>query len=142
MATQSAGLKGASALSFLSLMLRRIDDISSEDETSLEQEAVTRAAESRVATPSPHVQPSGQFPPGLDVPLAGQPPIPAELAAQTTEEYMTICRGFIEQLRSGSAPWLLQRLNNTYGTMPTDPSEFSYWMALVGKLLGSEVRFS
>jgi hypothetical protein len=51
--------------------------------------------------------------------------------AQTTEEYMTICRTFIEHLQGGSAPWLLQRLNNTYGTMPDDPNEFSYWMALV-----------
>lgn len=57
--------------------------------------------------------------------------IPLEETAHTTEDYMNICRSFIEQLRSGSAPWLLQRLNNTYGTMPDDPSEFSYWMALV-----------
>ncbi|WVQ83118.1 hypothetical protein IAT38_005256 [Cryptococcus sp. DSM 104549] len=50
---------------------------------------------------------------------------------ESTEELMAICRAFIDQLRSGSAPWLLQRLNNTYGSMPDDPSEFSYWMALV-----------
>ncbi|ORY23131.1 PUA-like domain-containing protein [Naematelia encephala] len=55
----------------------------------------------------------------------------ARQARPTTEEYMAMCRSFIEQLRSGSAPWLLQRLNNTYGSMPDDPSEFSYWMALV-----------
>lgn len=71
--------------------------------------------------------------------LPGAPPlappsssaIPLEETAHTTEDYMNICRSFIDQLRSGSAPWLLQRLNNTYGTMPNDPSEFSYWMALV-----------
>ncbi|ODO05317.1 hypothetical protein L198_02009 [Cryptococcus wingfieldii CBS 7118] len=50
---------------------------------------------------------------------------------ESTEELMSICRAFIDQLRSGSAPWLLQRLNNTYGSMPEDKSEFSYWMALV-----------
>ncbi|WVR07304.1 hypothetical protein IAU60_004345 [Kwoniella sp. DSM 27419] len=50
---------------------------------------------------------------------------------ETTAELMAICQTFIEQLRSGSAPWLLQRLNNTYGVMPTNPGEFSYWMALV-----------
>lgn len=49
----------------------------------------------------------------------------------STEELMSICVSFIDQLRSGSAPWLLQRLNNTYGPMPDTPSEFSYWMALV-----------
>lgn len=71
---------------------------------------------------------------GPTLPLS-MPPPPAhtldDSAPQTTEEYMMICKAFIEQLRSGSAPWLLQRLNNTYGTMPEDPSEFSYWMALV-----------
>lgn len=51
---------------------------------------------------------------------------------------MAVCHSFIDQLRSGSAPWLLQRLNNTYGTMPTDPAEFSYWMALVMPIDESE----
>ncbi len=49
----------------------------------------------------------------------------------STQELMEICQSFIEQLRSGSAPWLLQRLNNMYGAMPSSPAEFSYWMALV-----------
>jgi Lon protease-like protein len=49
----------------------------------------------------------------------------------STEELMRTCKAFIDQLRSGSAPWLLQRLNNTYGPMPEDPSLFSFWMALV-----------
>ncbi|OCF40438.1 hypothetical protein I317_05741 [Kwoniella heveanensis CBS 569] len=61
----------------------------------------------------------------------GTAPPSVEDTPETTEELMAICRAFIDQLRSGSAPWLLQRLNNTYGVMPTDPSEFSYWMALV-----------
>ncbi|GFZ44258.1 hypothetical protein JCM24511_01980 [Saitozyma sp. JCM 24511] len=76
--------------------------------------------------------PAPGAPPGAPptLPLAPGPPAPDE-TPHTTEELMAICRSFIDQLRSGSAPWLLQRLNNTYGTMPTDPSEFSYWMALV-----------
>ena len=44
-----------------------------------------------------------------------------------------VCSAFIETLRSGSAPWLMTRLNDTYGPMP-DPSNvaaFGYWMALV-----------
>ena len=111
-------------------MWSRIDDISPVDEASLEREAVARAAATRAQSAS--AQPPTQDDlPESGTPLAIQPAVPAEEAAQTTEEYMHICRAFIEQLRSGSAPWLLQRLNNTYGTMPTDPSEFSYWMALV-----------
>ena len=62
---------------------------------------------------------------------SAQPTINMNDTPQSTAELMNICRSFIDQLRSGSAPWLLQRLNNTYGSMPTDPSEFSYWMALV-----------
>ena len=57
---------------------------------------------------------------------------PADLS---TAELMTICQGFIDQLRSGSAPWLLQRLNNTYGPMPSDPSVCGYWMASVSAVL-------
>ena len=108
----------------------RIDDISPVDEASLEREAVARAAATRAQSASA-LPPTRDDLPESGTPLAIQPAVPAEEAAQTTEEYMNICRAFIEQLRSGSAPWLLQRLNNTYGTMPTGPSEFSYWMALV-----------
>lgn len=53
---------------------------------------------------------------------------PADLS---TQALMDICEAFIDHLRSGSAPWLLQRLNNTYGPMPDDPTTCSYWMASV-----------
>jgi Lon protease-like protein len=51
------------------------------------------------------------------------------------EEMMRSCRDFLEQLRAGTAPWIVQRLNNTYGPMPTDPASFSFWMALVSIFL-------
>ena len=110
----------------------RIDDISLEDEANLEHEAVLRAdavRSTRQVQQPPPIPNQGPQVPGVNIPLAQ--PTAAEEEAQTTEAYMVICRAFIEQLRSGSAPWLLQRLNNTYGTMPTDACEFSYWMALV-----------
>lgn len=115
----------------------RIDDITPEEEIALEQEAVDRAALSRaVSRPVHH---GNSLPQQIMLPGGNSIPAPTSSSmddtVQTTEEYMNICRAFIEQLRSGSAPWLLQRLNNTYGTMPTDPSEFSYWMALVSTLL-------
>lgn len=49
----------------------------------------------------------------------------------STERLVAICHEFIELLRSGSAPWLVQRLNNTYGPPPTVVSDFSFWMAAV-----------
>ena len=49
----------------------------------------------------------------------------------TNEELIAICHAFLEQLRNGTAPWVVQRLNYTYGPMPTDLCSFSFWMALV-----------
>jgi len=37
----------------------------------------------------------------------------------------------VEQLREGAAPWIVQKLNDSYGDMPTDASNFSFWVALV-----------
>ncbi|CBQ69364.1 conserved hypothetical protein [Sporisorium reilianum SRZ2] len=57
-------------------------------------------------------------------------PVPAE---PSIEELADICTSFIETLRSGSAPWLLSRLNHTYGPMPSadEVERLGYWMALV-----------
>lgn len=53
----------------------------------------------------------------------------------SVEELMQTCRDFYEQLKTGTAPWVVQQLNSTYGTMPADPSTFSYWMATVSPSL-------
>lgn len=52
-------------------------------------------------------------------------------AEPTTEKLMNTCKDFIEVLRSGSSPWILERLNDTFGPMPDQPTEFTYWMAMV-----------
>lgn len=57
-------------------------------------------------------------------------PLPS-LKEPTVDELMQVCRDFYDQLRSGTAPWVVQQLNNTYGVMPADPSTFSFWMAVV-----------
>ncbi|WVQ73103.1 hypothetical protein IAR50_002667 [Cryptococcus sp. DSM 104548] len=100
------------------------------------------ASAPRLSMPTPTV-PNVLQPPGGAIDFAAlaarsatnnPPPFQApspEDTPESTEELMSTCRAFIDQLRSGSAPWLLQRLNNTYGSMPEDKSEFSYWMALV-----------
>ena len=49
----------------------------------------------------------------------------------STDALIGICNEFIEMLRSGSAPWLVQRLNNTYGPPPDDIADFTWWMAAV-----------
>ncbi|KAL7416671.1 hypothetical protein BDY24DRAFT_377855 [Mrakia frigida] len=79
------------------------------------------------STPSP---PQSARPPALQR-TPTQPGIHRNPADLSTAELMAICQEFIDHLRSGSAPWLLQRLNNTYGPMPSDPSVCGYWMASV-----------
>ena len=107
----------------------RIDDITPEEEAALESEALT-LTQRTTRPPLAHSISTDAVPSPITFPTAA-PSTTRDESATTTEEYMVICRAFIEQLRSGSAPWLLQRLTHTYGSMPEDPSEFSYWMALV-----------
>ncbi|KAH7929465.1 hypothetical protein BV22DRAFT_1029515 [Leucogyrophana mollusca] len=63
-------------------------------------------------------------------PSTSPPPIPPP---QSTAALISICGAFLDQLRAGTAPWVVQRLNHTYGPQPpaTDPAAFSFWMALV-----------
>jgi hypothetical protein len=44
---------------------------------------------------------------------------------------MDTCKAFLDRLQRGAAPWVVQRLSSAYGTMPTDPGLFSFWVALV-----------
>lgn len=51
--------------------------------------------------------------------------------AEEMQQLLDECRAFLVQIQRGAAPWVLQRLNYIYGPMPTDPTHFSYWMAMV-----------
>lgn len=145
--------------------IERIDDIPPEDEALLERISLQRARNSRSqarqdaraaqASPSQGTTisqinnaPIGPRPSlsralstdhqPLGAASIGLPDLQPGEVEPSTEELVATCKAFIEQLRSGSAPWLLQRLNNTYGPMPEDPSLFSYWMALVSDSKGEE----
>ncbi|CAG8446735.1 17655_t:CDS:1 [Funneliformis caledonium] len=87
--------------------IERIDDISPEEEERIEREELMRAQ------------------------IHNSNPINVPKREYTTSELIGISRDFIETLRNGNAPWLLQRLNSVYGDMPDDPSDFSYWVASV-----------
>lgn len=58
-------------------------------------------------------------------------PMRAPSLQPTTEELKAVCHAFVEQLRNGTAPWVVQRLNNTFGPMPTETGNFTFWMAQV-----------
>lgn len=61
-----------------------------------------------------------------------EPPTPTHPPLSTAALLQT-CHTFLEQLRAGTAPWVVQRLNHTYGPQPPDedPGAFSFWMAMV-----------
>lgn len=94
--------------------IERVDDISAEQEAEYERLALAR-----------------NLPASSSVSLAPAPGSAAPPLELSTAQLMTICLEFVQTLRSGSAPWVLQRLNNTIGPMPTNPSDFSFWMGEV-----------
>jgi len=51
----------------------------------------------------------------------------------STSALLETCHAFLSQLRAGTAPWVVQRFNYTYGPQPpdTDPGAFSFWMGMV-----------
>jgi hypothetical protein len=59
-----------------------------------------------------------------------EPTLPRSYAEEM-QQLTDACRAFLAQIQRGAAPWVVQRLNYIYGPMPTDPTHFSYWMALV-----------
>ncbi|KAF7976286.1 hypothetical protein HWV62_7190 [Athelia sp. TMB] len=117
--------------------IERIDDYAVElDEAALAAEgsaviaplptpasAPPRPLLERLLSPSPSPSASPRSAP------APLPPAPAH--TPTNEELMATCRAFLLRLQEGTAPWVVQRLNNTYGPMPADAAAFSFWVALV-----------
>jgi len=137
--------------------VQRLDDLSPELEQQLETAAMTRRNRNgnplrRITLPR-RLSPRGNSPPTMsssagsssssnppggadfaNLPAAGNPaarnlPADEDLDSMSKEDMMAYCREFVQMLRSGSAPWVLQRLNSTIGPMPTNPADFSWWMA-------------
>ncbi|KAI0045288.1 hypothetical protein FA95DRAFT_1583388 [Auriscalpium vulgare] len=66
-------------------------------------------------------------------PMAAGPStsVPVNPVVEATQRLMGVCHDFLEQVREGAAPWVVQRLNRECGPMPSDPANFSFWMAMV-----------
>ncbi|KAF9247063.1 PUA-like domain-containing protein [Melanogaster broomeanus] len=67
--------------------------------------------------------------------VVSQPPSPQSFFSRvlSTSALLETCHAFLSQLRAGTAPWVVQRYNHTYGPQPpdTDPGAFSFWMGMV-----------
>lgn len=93
--------------------------------------AVSAHPELSLYQPNPTNETTSHSPPaGEQEGLSPFKPVPPE---PSLAELVEICTSFIETLQSGSAPWLLSRLNHTYGPMPSadEVERLGYWMALV-----------
>ncbi|KAI5480930.1 hypothetical protein MNV49_006740 [Pseudohyphozyma bogoriensis] len=99
--------------------IERVEDVSPEQEAELERRALASSA----LSPSPTTPPFASS----SKPIVDVPPQPE----RSTEELMGICLKFVKILRSGSAPYVIQRMSNTIGPMLIEPSAFSFWMAEV-----------
>jgi len=114
--------------------IERIDDYPEEDmietvEDGEQQEspvAATPALASSSSSTSSSASSSTTQPPPSSTPTP--PSLPRQ---PTNEELMDQCRTFLDRLQRGTAPWVVQRLRRTYGTIPTDPSSFSFWVAFI-----------
>lgn len=114
------------------VLVRRIDDYQRElGDAEANVTGVLSSSASSSASGSGS-QPTNTETLRLSVMPSARPSVP------NNEALMDFCRLFVDQLQRGAAPWVVQRLNNTYGPMPTDPSNFSFWMALVSSLCPSE----
>lgn len=127
-------------------VLHRVEDISEELEEAAErsiaslkpQKGSATASSSSSAESSQAVASSSgsssasvattQPPTGSDTSSAPSS-APDHTNPPTTEELVAICHAFVAQLRNGTAPWVVQRLNSTYGPEPEDIASFSFWMA-------------
>ena len=115
---------------------RSIEDYPEELEDTLDaalEEKAALEAESKKTASAPVIpRASSPAPPPTNPQNA--PPIGSperRLLGTSNEALMNKCRTFVEQLRAGAAPWIVQQLNDTVGNMPTDASNFSFWVALV-----------
>ncbi|KAA1466388.1 hypothetical protein DENSPDRAFT_876473 [Dentipellis sp. KUC8613] len=103
--------------------IERIDDYQEElDEFDDTEESLIEALQVPGTASVPEIPSSTA---GSTSRSAALPPVPSN------EALMEICRAFVDQLQRGAAPWVVQRLNTAVGPMPTDPSNFSFWMAVV-----------
>lgn len=59
--------------------------------------------------------------------------MPAALlpAPEQPDVLLATCHAFLDQLRQGAAPWVVTRAAHTYGPMPADAANFSFWMAML-----------
>lgn len=110
-------LKTGTLDGYVVAQIETIHDIPQNEEEELEQAAIARCAEAKSER-------EGRI-------ARGEEPGEEVKEELSVDQLMAKCHEFLEVLRTGAAPWLRQKLNDTLGPMPDSPAEFSYYMAAV-----------
>ena len=110
-------------------------------DVALREKAASEADNQIVVVPTTLATSAASPPPSPSIAtsLTHLPTIPLELD-MINEALMDKCRTFVDRLRDGAAPWIVQKLNESYGNMPTDAQSFSFWVALVRFIVRSVFR--
>lgn len=92
--------------------IERVDDVSPEQEATLEQAALAlNEHPERWDDPDQQPQQEGVMGPSRP-PMTGNMELP-------TEQLLQICLDFVRTLRAGSAPWVVERLSRTGASLPS-----------------------
>lgn len=107
--------------------IERIDDISVEEEETMEIAETTRGQGVRSFAPSNEAydpENNEQQPPPTPISLE-------ELNSRSTQELVEIGIAFVRKMQHQSVPWLVPRILAIYGDCPTDPAIFPWWLGSI-----------
>ncbi|TDL29500.1 hypothetical protein BD410DRAFT_779913 [Rickenella mellea] len=119
--------------------IERVEDVSIELEVEVSHAFKLASIASPEATVDPDSHRPHQLPPNSDGSasqasrghseiITASPQLPM---SRSLEGLSAVCHTFVNQLSNGTAPWVVQRLSNSCGPMPTEAGNLSFWVALL-----------
>jgi Lon protease-like protein len=108
--------------------VERLEDLSLVEEERVEADEIAAGTASQAAMAAMSAMAANPTVPGAGVDLDGM----------TTQQLLSVGLEFIQKMRGHSAPWLHQRIIQSYGDAPNDPALFPYWFASVVPIVDEE----
>lgn len=109
--------------------IKRIDDVSLEEEEA--SEALEATPEPSSASSSPierTTSASGPSPSAVER-KSRSPEAVNEIDTMSTQRLMDYALDFVHRMQAQSVPWLTERMITIYGACPADPALFPWWLA-------------
>ncbi|QDS75741.1 hypothetical protein FKW77_008408 [Venturia effusa] len=111
--------------------VERVEDISLAEEERLEAEEI-------VAATGPADSPISETIRRRNRPSSDDTVTPESLNRFSTQQLLVIGLDFVQKMRAHSAPWLHQRIIETYGGPPDNAATFPWWLASILPIVESE----